>query len=91
MQALAFLSFIVIKSGGLLAGLVSVNCENLVGTLLLVGMFYLIFRAFRTVYGQSRLRSAISMALVFIGYSIVLLAAMVGLVSASISLLTSRG
>jgi len=87
-QALAFLSFIVIKAGGAFGLLVGTETESTVGTILMLGMFYLIFRAFRTVYGQGRFKTALKLLLVFFAYSLILIFASAGLAKFSIFLIT---
>ena len=87
-QALAFLSFLLIKAGGALASLVSKEVESIVGFILLLGMFGLIYRSFRTVYGQSRGKTALELLLAVAGYGLVLLFAFVGLLAASSHLLS---
>jgi hypothetical protein len=89
-QALAFLSFIVIKAGGSLASIVSKDFESMVGLILLLGMYFLIYRAFRVVYCQSRVKTAFKFALVLFGYGLILLFAFV-VVGTSSSYLVSRG
>jgi len=87
-QALAFLSFLLIKAGRALASLVSKEVESIVGFILLLGMFGLIYRSFRTVYGQSRGKTALELLLAVAGYGLVLLFAFVGLLAASSHLLS---
>jgi hypothetical protein len=82
-QALAFLSFIVIKGTGLLASLVSKRFESIVGLILMMGMYYLIYRAFRTVYHQGRAVTALKLMFVLVVYGLILLAAFVALGNAS--------
>ena len=89
-QALAFLSFILIKGGGSLAASVSKDFESMVGLILLLGMFMLIYRAFRVVYGQGRVKTAFKFALVLLGYGLILIVAFVALGTSS-SYLVSRG
>ncbi len=90
-QALAFLSFIVIKAGGLLGSLVGKSVESGVGTVLLLGMFYLIFRAVRTVYGQGRLKTALKFVLVGACYGSILLFGLIRLVTTSTYLVLRAG
>ncbi len=82
-QALAFLSFIVIKVGGLLGLLAGEGVESAVGAVLLLGMFCLIYRAFQTVYGQGPLKTAFKLILVAGAYGGILLFFLVRLVTAS--------
>jgi hypothetical protein len=89
-QALAFLSFILIKAGGSLASIVSKDFESMVGLILLLGMFLLIYRAFRVVYRQGRVKTAFKFALVLVGYGLILVFAFVALGTSS-SYLVSRG
>jgi hypothetical protein len=89
-QALAFLSFILIKAGGSLASVVSKDFESMVGVILLLGMFLLIYRAFRVVYRQGRVKTAFKFALVLVGYGLILLFAFVALGTSS-TYLVSRG
>jgi hypothetical protein len=89
-QALAFLSFILIKAGGSLASFVSKDFESMVGLILLLGMFLLIYRAFRVVYRQGRVKTAFKFALVLFGYGLILIFAFVALGNSS-SYLVSRG
>jgi hypothetical protein len=89
-QALAFLSFILIKAGGSLASIVSKDFESIVGLILLLGMFLLIYRAFRVVYRQSRVKTAFKFALVLLGYGLILIFAFVALGNSS-SYFLSRG
>jgi hypothetical protein len=85
-QALAFLSFIVIKAGGALGSLVGTGTKSTVGTLLVLGMYYLIFRAFRTVYGQGRFKTLVKLLLVFAAYGLILIFAFAGVAAVSIYL-----
>jgi hypothetical protein len=78
-QALAFLSFILIKLGGLLASLVSKDFESLVGMILLLGMLGLIYCAFRAVYRQGRWKTAVKLMLVLTVYGLILIFAFGGL------------
>ena len=89
-QALAFLSFILIKAGGSLASIVSKDFESMVGLILLLGMFLLIYRAFRVVYQQGRVKTVFKFALVLVGYGLILVFAFVALGNSS-SYLVSRG
>jgi hypothetical protein len=82
-QTLAFLSFLLIKAGGALASLASKEVESIVGFILLLGMFGLIYRSFRTVYRQSRGKTALKLLLALAGYGLVLLFAFMGLGAAS--------
>ena len=88
-QALAFLSFIVIEACGSLASIISKDFESMVGLILLLGMFFLIYRAFRVVYCQGRVKTAFKFALVLLGYGLILLFAFVAVGTAS-SYLASR-
>ena len=85
-QTLSFLSFIVVKAGGALGMLAGTNVKSRVGAILLLGMFFLIFRSFRTVYGQGRVKTALSLILVLAGYGLILVVAFAGLGYASIYL-----
>jgi hypothetical protein len=89
-QALAFLCFVAIKGCGDLAALVSIPFENGVGLVLVLGMYYLIYCAFRRVYAQGAAKSAAKLVAVLVGYGLVLLAAMIALGTAS-RYLVSRG
>ena len=82
-QAVAFLSFLLIKASGSLASLASKEVESIVGFILLLGMFGLIYRSFRTVYGQSRGQTALKLVLALAGYGLVLLFAFVGIGAAA--------
>jgi len=88
-QALAFLSFLFIKAGGWLASFVSKDFENVVGIILLLGMYGLIYRAFLTVYRQGPIKTAFKLVLVLAAYALILLFALVVLGTAS-SYLVSR-
>ena len=88
-QAFAFLSFILIKMAGLLASLAGKGAESAVGTVLLMGMFFVIYCAFRTAYGQSRGRTAVKLALTIAAYGLILIFASACLGVASV-LLVSR-
>ena len=83
-QALAFLSFILIKAGGLLGSQAGKGVESAVGTILLLGMFCLIYCAYRRTYGQNRIRTASKLALTILAYGLILIFASVGLATASI-------
>jgi hypothetical protein len=72
-QALAFLSFIVLKTGAWLGSLSGPGVETAAGDVVMLGMLYLIFRAFRTVYGQGRLKTAFKMVLVGAAYGLILI------------------
>jgi hypothetical protein len=87
-QALAFLSFIVISAGASLGFLAGGRVESAVGTLLLLGMFCLVFRAFRTVYGQGRITTALKLMLVLAAYGLILIFGLAGLGGLSSYLLT---
>jgi hypothetical protein len=87
-QAFAFLSFIVIRVGGLLGSLAGKGAESAAGTLLLLGMYVMIYRAFRAYYGQSRMRTVFKFLLVGAVYGLILLFVLVGIVAASTYLVT---
>jgi hypothetical protein len=89
-QAFAFLSFVIIKAGGLLGLLVAKSVESAVGTVLLLGMFFMIYQAFRRVYGEGRLKTALKFMLVLVCYGSILLFGLVRLVTTS-TYLVSRG
>ena len=57
--------------------------ETAAGDVVMLGMLYLIFRAFRTVYGQGRLKTAFKMVLVGAAYGLILIFAFVALGAAS--------
>jgi hypothetical protein len=82
-QALTFLSFIAIRVGGSLGSLAGERVESAVGSALLLGMFLLIYRAFRAVYGQGRVKTAVKLVLVTGVYGLILIFAMVALVNTS--------
>ncbi len=82
-QALAFLSFIVIDASKLLGVFAGKRAESAAGYILLLGMFYLIYRAFRTVYGQGRARTALKLGIVLAAYGLILIFGLVGVVLAS--------
>lgn len=83
LQALAFLSFIAIKAIGLAASLVSKEFESILGAVLMLGMLCLIYRAFRTVYRQGRVKTAVKLILVAGIYGLFLIFAFVTLGNAS--------
>jgi len=83
-QTFAFLSFIGIKAAAALVRLAGANYESTVGGILLLGMFFLIWRAFMTVYGQGLIKSMISFMLVLFAYGMVLVLAFAGVGYASI-------
>lgn len=78
-QAFAFLSFILIWLGGSIGAWWSKEVESAVGALLLLGMFYLIYRAFRVVYMQSPIQTVVRFLIVLIGYVGILLVAFLAL------------
>lgn len=82
-QTLVFLSLIVIGVGGALGSWFSPGVENGIGALLVAGMFCLIFRAFRVVYRQGRMKTAVRLALASVGYFAVLICAFLALGIAS--------
>jgi hypothetical protein len=87
-QALAFLSFIVIGAGGWLGSLAGERTESAVGSALLLGLFWLIYRAFRTVYGQGRVMTAFKLGLVLAVYGLILIFGFAGLGVLSIYLVS---
>jgi len=87
-QTLAFLSFVVIKAGGMVGSLIGKRTESVVGYVLLLGMFCLIFRAFRVVYGQGRVKTAFKLALVLAAYGLILIFGVAGLGAVSIYLVS---
>lgn len=84
LQALAFLSFIVIKAGWALGFLVAGTGNNAIGFLLILGLMALVYRAFRVVYGQGRLTTALKLLLTGALYMMILIGGLVGLVTFSI-------
>lgn len=82
-QALAFLSFLVIDSAKLLGGVAGKRAESIAGAILVLGMLYLVFRAFRTVYGQGRLTTAVKLGLVLFVYGLILIFGIAALGAAS--------
>lgn len=89
-QALAFLSFLLIKAGGMLGSLVSKEVESVVGLILLLGMFWLVYRAFLEVYREGWFKTAFKFVLVLGGHGVILLVALVAVGTAS-TYLVSRG
>jgi hypothetical protein len=88
-QALAFLSFLIIKAVGWLASFVSKDFESAVGLILLLGMYGLIYRALLTVYRQGPIKTAFKLVLALAGYGLILLFALI-LLGATSSYLVSR-
>jgi hypothetical protein len=82
-QTLAFLSFILIKAAGALGSLVSKDFESVFGIILLLGMFYLVYCAFRAVYHQGLGKTAFKFMVILLGYGLILIFALMGIVTAS--------
>jgi hypothetical protein len=73
-QALAFLSFLVIRLGRLLGGVAGKRRREHRGDgPLSWGCSTSIFRAFRTVYGQGRLTTRVKLGLVLFAYGLILI------------------
>jgi hypothetical protein len=83
-QALAFLSFIAIKAGWALGFLVGGTGSNAIGLFLILVLVALVYRAFRAVYGQGRLMTALKLLLTGALYVMILIGGLVGLVTFSI-------
>jgi hypothetical protein len=72
-QAFFFLAALATNLLQALVGLVSVSLAGLLGVLCFVGGAWLVYRAFRVVYGQGRWRTLFKMAFVGLSYGIVLI------------------
>jgi hypothetical protein len=86
-QALAFLSIVVIRVVAALGRLAHVGAGEATATVLSLGMSFLIFRAFQNVYGQSLGRTLVKFALVCGAYAAILLAAILAVAVLSAYLL----
>lgn len=82
-QAMAFLCCLVIWAGGWLGSLASQGVGSAVGAVLTFGMFYLLYRALRSVYGQGRGRTISKLVSILFVYGIVLIFAFLGLAAAA--------
>jgi len=86
LQGAAFLWFIVIWVGWWLGSFAGAGFANGVGDILLILLLYMGFRAFRVVYGQSILQTALKCLLVGVLYAVVVVFSFVAL-SSSLSYL----
>jgi hypothetical protein len=89
-QAFSFLAMLATDLTQAAVHLVSESLANVVGFLFFVGGAWLIYRAFRTVYGETRWRTIFKMALVSFAYGIILVIGMaVTAVAAAFLVLTA--
>jgi hypothetical protein len=72
-QAFTFLSFILIKAGWWVGSLFGHRTAGVAGVLLILGMLFGIYRAFRAMYGEGRMMTAFKLALAAGAYFAILI------------------
>lgn len=89
-QAFTFVFLLVTLLANSLAGLLGSRVETYINTALSLLMVWLVYRSFRTVYGQGRWRTVFKIMLVGAAYSMVIVMGLLGAAIAS-EYLASRG
>jgi hypothetical protein len=89
-QAFGFLAALIDETGEALLRLAGVGDPSLLGFLTFCGATLLIYRAFRVVYGQGRLKTLLKVVLVGGAYGLILLVGVV-LVALASAFVVSRG
>jgi len=82
-MAFVFLAMLVADAAQALAGLIGDGTESFVGFSLTCLSAWLIYRAFRTVYGQGRMKTLLKMGLVGLTYGAILIVGICAVVIAS--------
>jgi Protein of unknown function (DUF3667) len=89
-QAFGFLAALIDETGESLLRLAGVGNPSLLGFLTFCGATLLVYRAFRVVYGQGRLKTLLKMIVVGVAYGVILLIGVV-LVALASAFIVSRG
>jgi hypothetical protein len=89
-QALTFLGLIGLEILGYASSRFGPRFEDKVGFAVLLGIGALVYRSFRTVYGEGRRRTLLRMALVGLAYGLVLVGVLAGVGSLSFLLMSPR-